>query len=274
MLVHGDYRLDNAVLAPDGEVRAVLDWELCTVGDPLADVGLMIAYWNELGAAAGPAALFREPVTAVPGFPSAQEIGRLYAELSGRRSSTSASGSRLPTGRSPSSSRASTAAGSTTRRTDDAGTLQPAVPRLGALPATRSTDGGQPADAAARRVGDTAGARLQFPSTEGSKRRGAREPGPGRPTSAVTAGGEEGANPPGSGRLLRPSRLRADEVGRRRGGGPYRLDGALPLLRVEAALPLRDHGRSSTCRSGSSGSSSRRPTGPTASSRRSSRAST
>ena len=85
VLVHGDYRLDNAVLAPDGEVRAVLDWELCTVGDPLADVGLAIAYWDELGAAAGRGgALFREPVTAVPGFPSAEEMGRLYAELSGR----------------------------------------------------------------------------------------------------------------------------------------------------------------------------------------------
>ena len=52
VLVHGDYRLDNAVVSDDGEVRAVLDWELCTVGDPLADVGLLVAYWNELGAAA------------------------------------------------------------------------------------------------------------------------------------------------------------------------------------------------------------------------------
>ena len=69
VLVHGDYRLDNAVLAPDGEVEAVLDWELCTVGDPRR-IGLAIAYWDELGAAAGRGgALFREPVTAVPGFP-------------------------------------------------------------------------------------------------------------------------------------------------------------------------------------------------------------
>ena len=113
MLVHGDYRLDNAVLAPDGDVRAVLDWELCTVGDPLADVGLTIAYWNELGAAAGRAgALFREPVTAVAGFPSAQEVARLYAGRSPAvRSSSSASGSRSPTGRSPSSSKVSTGAG-------------------------------------------------------------------------------------------------------------------------------------------------------------------
>lgn len=85
VLAHGDYRLDNAVLDESGEVRAVLDWELCTVGDPMADVGLLIAYWNELGSAAGrPDALFREPVTAQPGFPSPQEIAGEYARVSGR----------------------------------------------------------------------------------------------------------------------------------------------------------------------------------------------
>jgi aminoglycoside phosphotransferase (APT) family kinase protein len=85
VLVHGDYRLDNAVLADDGEVKAVLDWELCTVGDPLADVGLAIAYWNELGSVAGtPGALFREPVTAVEGFPPGSELAAEYARASGR----------------------------------------------------------------------------------------------------------------------------------------------------------------------------------------------
>jgi aminoglycoside phosphotransferase (APT) family kinase protein len=85
VLVHGDYRLDNAVLAPDGRVLAVLDWELCSVGDPLADVGLMIAYWNELGAAAGrPDALFREPVTEVAGFATASALAEEYARVSGR----------------------------------------------------------------------------------------------------------------------------------------------------------------------------------------------
>jgi aminoglycoside phosphotransferase (APT) family kinase protein len=85
VLVHGDYRLDNAVLADDGEVKAVLDWELCTVGDPLADVGLAIAYWNELGTVAGgPGALFREPVTAVEGFPAGRELAAEYARASGR----------------------------------------------------------------------------------------------------------------------------------------------------------------------------------------------
>ena len=48
-IVHGDYRLDNTVLGGDGEVRAVLDWEICTLGDPLADVGLLMVYWTDPG---------------------------------------------------------------------------------------------------------------------------------------------------------------------------------------------------------------------------------
>jgi aminoglycoside phosphotransferase (APT) family kinase protein len=80
VLVHGDYHLGNIIVGPDGTVRAVLDWELCTVGDPLADVGVMLAYWNEMGAAAsGPSGLFREPVTALLGFPTAQDLAAEYA---------------------------------------------------------------------------------------------------------------------------------------------------------------------------------------------------
>ena len=48
-IVHGDYRLDNMILSPAGEVAAVVDWELCTLGDPLADVGLLLVYWGEEG---------------------------------------------------------------------------------------------------------------------------------------------------------------------------------------------------------------------------------
>ena len=63
----------------------MLDWELCTTGDPLADVGLMVAYWRELGAAAaGEGGLFREPVTSLPGFPDAGEVARAYAEAARR----------------------------------------------------------------------------------------------------------------------------------------------------------------------------------------------
>ena len=48
-IVHGDYRLDNTVLGDDGQVRAVLDWEICTLGDPLADLGLLMVYWTDPG---------------------------------------------------------------------------------------------------------------------------------------------------------------------------------------------------------------------------------
>ena len=46
-VVHGDYRMDNVVLADDGTVRAILDWEICTLGDPLADLGLLMVYWTD-----------------------------------------------------------------------------------------------------------------------------------------------------------------------------------------------------------------------------------
>ena len=80
-VVHGDYRLDNVVLSPAGEVRAVLDWELCTLGDPLADVGLLLVYWTEAGEDAPP--LGSAP-TALPGFPSRAELAGAYAGRSGR----------------------------------------------------------------------------------------------------------------------------------------------------------------------------------------------
>ena len=48
-IVHGDYRLDNCLLDGAGDVLAVLDWELCTLGDPLADLGLLLVYWTEAG---------------------------------------------------------------------------------------------------------------------------------------------------------------------------------------------------------------------------------
>jgi aminoglycoside phosphotransferase (APT) family kinase protein len=81
VLLHGDYHLHNLVLGEDGSVRAVLDWELCAAGDPLADVGQMVAYWRELG---DPDGLFREPVAALEGFPDASRLADAYAEASGR----------------------------------------------------------------------------------------------------------------------------------------------------------------------------------------------
>jgi aminoglycoside phosphotransferase (APT) family kinase protein len=49
-VVHNDYKLDNVMFSPDGKLTAVLDWEMTTVGDPMADLGLALCYW-ELGGA-------------------------------------------------------------------------------------------------------------------------------------------------------------------------------------------------------------------------------
>ena len=80
-LVHGDYRLDNMILDDSGEVAAVVDWELCTLGDPLADVGLLLVYWGEEGDTLLP--LF-EPATMASGFPSREDVKARYATSSGR----------------------------------------------------------------------------------------------------------------------------------------------------------------------------------------------
>jgi aminoglycoside phosphotransferase (APT) family kinase protein len=79
-IVHGDYRLDNMILSPSGEVAAVVDWELCTLGDPLADVGLLLVYWSQPGDEFMP--LFA-PATIADGFPLRDEVKARYAERSG-----------------------------------------------------------------------------------------------------------------------------------------------------------------------------------------------
>jgi aminoglycoside phosphotransferase (APT) family kinase protein len=80
-VVHGDYRLDNVILSPAGRVLAVLDWELCTLGDPLADVGLLLVYWAEPGDADLP--LGTAP-TRLPGFPPRAALTAAYAARAGR----------------------------------------------------------------------------------------------------------------------------------------------------------------------------------------------
>jgi aminoglycoside phosphotransferase (APT) family kinase protein len=79
-LVHGDYRLDNMILTQTGEVAAVVDWELCTLGDPLADVGMLLVYWGGEGEDLSPL----RPATTAPGFPSRGDVTARYAERSGR----------------------------------------------------------------------------------------------------------------------------------------------------------------------------------------------
>jgi aminoglycoside phosphotransferase (APT) family kinase protein len=80
-IVHGDYRLDNCMLADDGSIAAVLDWEICTLGDPLADVGLLMVYWNDPDDQQS--ALATAP-TAVEGFPRRSDLLERYAKQSGR----------------------------------------------------------------------------------------------------------------------------------------------------------------------------------------------
>jgi aminoglycoside phosphotransferase (APT) family kinase protein len=80
-IVHGDYRLDNMILTPEGKVAAVVDWELCTLGDPLADVGLLMVYWPEPGEEL---VALGQPATLAPGFPNREELKARYAERSGR----------------------------------------------------------------------------------------------------------------------------------------------------------------------------------------------
>ena len=81
-IVHGDYRLDNVVIAPDGaRVAAVLDWELSTLGDPLADCSYLLMQW-ELPAD-GRNALGGLELGAL-GIPTRDEALRLYCQLTGR----------------------------------------------------------------------------------------------------------------------------------------------------------------------------------------------
>ena len=80
-IVHGDYRLDNVIIGEDGDVRAVLDWELCTLGDAMADVGMLAVYWADPGDETIP--LISAP-TVVDGFPRRTDALERYAQGSGR----------------------------------------------------------------------------------------------------------------------------------------------------------------------------------------------
>jgi aminoglycoside phosphotransferase (APT) family kinase protein len=80
-IAHGDYRLGNCLVDPNtGRINAVLDWELCTLGDPLADVGYIGVYWTDEG---GPNPRSNDPSSA-GGFPTYAELCERYATVTGR----------------------------------------------------------------------------------------------------------------------------------------------------------------------------------------------
>lgn len=88
-IVHGDYRLDNVLVdtGPEGGDRltAVLDWEMSTLGDPLTDVAILLAYQQLAESAAdGPGAAMVTDAAKAPGYLPREEVLRRYAERSGR----------------------------------------------------------------------------------------------------------------------------------------------------------------------------------------------
>lgn len=80
-IVHGDYRLDNCILSSEGDVLAILDWELCTLGDVLADLAILLMYWTEPDDGFSPLA---DSPTQIPGFATRQEMLEIYQKTSGR----------------------------------------------------------------------------------------------------------------------------------------------------------------------------------------------
>jgi aminoglycoside phosphotransferase (APT) family kinase protein len=83
-VVHGDYRLGNTMFAAAAPATlvAIFDWEMATIGDPLADLGYMVMHWTQPG---DPASKFNlHTVTRLDGFPSREELVTRYEERSGR----------------------------------------------------------------------------------------------------------------------------------------------------------------------------------------------
>ena len=85
-IVHGDYRLGNTMVADDPPPRivAIFDWEMATIGDPLADVGYLTVTWVERDDPTDTMFSSLTAVTRREGFPTRDELIALYEERSGR----------------------------------------------------------------------------------------------------------------------------------------------------------------------------------------------
>ncbi|MFF9196361.1 phosphotransferase family protein [Streptomyces sp. NPDC014779] len=79
-VIHGDYRLDNVLIGDDDRIRAVLDWEMSTLGDPLTDLGLLVMYSTPLDVPDSPVST----TATAAGHPAAAELIERYAARSGR----------------------------------------------------------------------------------------------------------------------------------------------------------------------------------------------
>jgi aminoglycoside phosphotransferase (APT) family kinase protein len=79
-VVHGDYRLDNVLVGPDQQIRAVLDWEMATLGDPLCDLGLLAVYAVPVSGVAG---VISDGMGPHNGFPSIESLIQRYSDRSG-----------------------------------------------------------------------------------------------------------------------------------------------------------------------------------------------
>lgn len=80
-IAHGDYRLDNCMIGADDRVAAVLDWELCTLGDVLADLGGMLMWWGD---PSSPTPAMSDMATLAEGYLSPSEVISRYAAASDR----------------------------------------------------------------------------------------------------------------------------------------------------------------------------------------------
>ena len=80
-IVHGDYGLHNTLVGADGQIAAVVDWEISTLGDPLADLAYALNQWAEPG---DPAPVRQVPPTSLPGFALRRDLAERYGQRTGR----------------------------------------------------------------------------------------------------------------------------------------------------------------------------------------------